>query len=529
MRSLERLPTPTDQPPPRRHVRRDLGERLRRSAGRDPALLASVAVATVVGLVVRILSWRHSGHIDSDEAIVGLMAQSLLRDHEWPAMYWGQHYGGTLQIGPVAAALAVLPDGPFSLRLASVVCTVVAPVLAYLVGRRLYGRNGALVAAVILWCPPQFYAWFSQREMLFYQPTLVIGLGVLLLALRFAERPRPQIAAVIGLLVGLGLWMSTNIAYFAIPAGLAMVVGGRRHLVRAAPLLLTGPLGALPLLAYNLRNDWVSLRVLGLYEGGSFSQHLEVYVTKGVPMLVGGASPRGFDLVWRQAGVVIAVLLVAALVGGAAVALARFRPGKIPPVDALGLLLTPLVFAINPLAGTTLIPRYTYLPLAFVALAAGRLATRPRTALVATAMVVVLAGATALHPFKAGQIRTPLAEVEAALDRRGIRHVYADYWIGYRLAFESGQRILVTPFNGSTRRVEWDAEVAAAPAPAYVFVCNGPGIDLVRQGAARQGMALTEERAGSYVILYPSGNLPQALVAERLVDGDPFTAQRCAA
>ena len=497
------------------------GAHRRRRLDRDRALLAAVAAAATVGLVVRVLAWRHSGDIDADEAVVGMMAQTLLRDQAWPVFYWGQHYGGTLQVGPVAAVLALLPDGPISLRLVSVVGTFVAPVLVYLIGRRLYGHLGALVAAVIMWCPAQFYAWFSQREMLFYQPTLLVGLLVLLLALQFAERPRLGMAALIGFLTGLGLWMSTNIAYFAIPAGLAMVVGGRRHLVRTLPAVATGLVGAFPLLAYNLRHDWVSVRILDGYRQGTFGEHLEVYVTKGMPLLVAGASPSGYDLVWQRAGLVIVVVVVASLVTGAALALARFRPGQAPPVDAVGLLLTPLVFAVNPLSGTILIPRYTYLPLAFVALAAGRLVASRRAALVALAAVVVLAGATALRPFVAGQVRSSTEPVERALERRDIRHIYADYWVAYRLTFESEQRIVATPFNGSSRKPDWDAAVAAAPAPPYVFICNSPDIDLVRRAMVTHGMTVSEERAGGYLILYPSGNLPQALVAPHLLDGDP--------
>ena len=49
-----------------------------------------------------------------------------------------------------------------------------------------------------------------------------------------------------------------------------------------------------------------------------------------------------------------------------------------------------------------------------------------------------------------------LDEVMRVLDREGIHAVHADYWIAYRLAFETDERIVGSPSAGSLRYPPYD-------------------------------------------------------------------------
>ena len=51
--------------------------------------------------------------------------------------------------------------------------------------------------------------------------------------------------------------------------------------------------------------------------------------------------------------------------------------------------------------------------------------------------------------------------------------MYADYWVTFPLAYHTGGAVVGSPFYAH-RRPLWDKRVAAAPAPAYVFMCNSP-------------------------------------------------------
>ena len=66
--------------------------------------------------------------------------------------------------------------------------------------------------------------WFSTRAMLFYQPTIIFGLGAIIAAEQLAEDEQsdrgPHVRwAVLGLLLGVGWWTSTQIVFFAVPGG----------------------------------------------------------------------------------------------------------------------------------------------------------------------------------------------------------------------------------------------------------------------------------------------------------------------
>jgi hypothetical protein len=484
----------------------------------------------LVGAVIRLLGWRHHSALDADEAITGTMAQALLSNREWPVFYWGQPYGGSLEVGFVAALLALLPDTVLTLRLLPMASSAAIPFVIYAIGRRLYGRSGALVAAIAIWSPVQALAWVQGREMHFYQPTLLLGSIVVLLSLRFYDRPGVLTAGAVGLLSGIGFWMSTNIFYFIVPAGAAMVAAGWRALPRVAVTIPAGLLGATPWLVFNLDNDFQSVRVPPEWSSGSFGDHLGVYLGKGVPMVLGAASPSGWDLVWRRWGILLAFVLAGALLVAALASLARWRPGTPPPVDALGLLVAPVLFSVNPVANTVLIPRYMLMPLAFFALVAGRLAISPKAATVALVAVLGLSGATLAQTFQPTVTRADLGPVQEALAARQVAHFYADYWVTYPLAYQTGSRVVGSAFH-TDRRPEWSEEVARAPAPAYVFMCNSPDIGLVESAAQARGLTVDRQLAGGYVVLFVSGPLTPGEVAPGHVlrDGTPEGQRHCAA
>ncbi|HEY5153788.1 MAG TPA: glycosyltransferase family 39 protein, partial [Acidimicrobiales bacterium] len=200
-----------------------------------------VGAALVAGVVLRVIvAFTALGRPDSDEVIAGLMARHL--DSGFPASFWGQHYGGTIELVPVWASLRVFGMSVPGLRVPTVALAVVNAVLVWRCARRLMPAGSAVVAGLLAWVWPAAVVWFGMREMLFYVPTLTLGLIAMLLALRLGRwgdpsevggqadagggdpfsQQWPQWAA-LGLVVGLGWWTSPNIIYFAVPVVLALV------------------------------------------------------------------------------------------------------------------------------------------------------------------------------------------------------------------------------------------------------------------------------------------------------------------
>ena len=111
---------------------------------RERRLLQLVlAAAIVAGLALRAWLLANSlGTLDADEAVWGLMARHVL-DGEVSTFYWGQPYGGTLEVFLTAPLFAVFGSSTLALKLVPAALFAVAAVLVWRVGRRTVGRDDA--------------------------------------------------------------------------------------------------------------------------------------------------------------------------------------------------------------------------------------------------------------------------------------------------------------------------------------------------------------------------------------------------
>ena len=186
---------------------------------RERRLLQLVlGTAIVAGVALRAWLLSNSlGTLDADEAVWGLMARHVL-DGELSTFYWGQPYGGTLEVFLTAPVFAVLGSSTLALKLVPMALFAVAAVLVWRVGRRTIGEPAASVAAVLFWIWPSYMVWKSMRAHGFYGSALVLSLLALLLVLRLRDQPSRWDAAALGLVLGLGWWQTPQFALVAAPA-----------------------------------------------------------------------------------------------------------------------------------------------------------------------------------------------------------------------------------------------------------------------------------------------------------------------
>ena len=193
-----------------------------------------VALAVLlVGLALRIWIVNGSlGTLNADETLTGTMARALLHGNP-STFYWGQNYGGTIELFPFAALIAVLPDSLAIVAL-PILESVVVGVLLFVIARRRLGTAAAACAVALASVLSASSVWFSTRAMLFYQPTMIAGLGAIIAAEQIAEdepseRGRAVRWAILGVLVGVGWWTSTQIVFFADPGARMDRLEARRH------------------------------------------------------------------------------------------------------------------------------------------------------------------------------------------------------------------------------------------------------------------------------------------------------------
>jgi hypothetical protein len=116
---------------------------------------------------------------------------------------------------------------------------------------------------------------------------------------------------------------------------------------------------------------------------------------------------------------------------------------------------------------------------------------RPRVAATALAVAVAWTAFYLVRLEDQGRFRylgqpADIGPLITLLEREGQDRAFADYWIAYRVDFESGERIIATS-TGFVRNQEYDELVKADPSPAYVYVEGSPQDDLARRRLEPRG------------------------------------------
>jgi hypothetical protein len=474
---------------------------------------AVVVAAVALGLGLRLWYLFHAP-VNSDEAIVGLMARGILHGH-FSAFYWGQPYGGG-EPYVVAPLFAIFGQGALVLALTPVLLSAVSALLVWRIVRRLVDTPElALLAGALAWLGPDAVLSNSTLEYGFRGVTLVCGLVALLMALRVLDGALTWTAAgILGLAAGVGWWSSPEVAYYAVPAGLIVVAAlvGRRAQVRQwLPRLLLGAaaaaLGALPWIWANVRSDLASLKSSS-FPGGALTQlntgfggRFDVFFRRALPIdLDLRRLGTGTPVIGGTGGTVLAVVLFGAVAAAIVVCLARRDRAS---AIGVALLAFPLLFAAQPGTWFWADGRYVVflsplLAMALVAsieplarLAGARRASHARRGIRAgmalAAGLVVLAGLlTAVAFGRDNGVRVgsfgatwsnpngPVDRSIAILEAHGVRAGYADYWVAYKVDLLARGAMIISPAPGDVdRSATIDAQVAHAPHQAWLFVPPG--------------------------------------------------------
>lgn len=465
------------------------------------------SVAVLLGLGIRAWFLFHRP-VNSDEAIVGLMAKQILDGH-FSAFYWGQTYGGG-EPYLVAALFGIFGTSVWALRAVSVLLSVVAAFLTWRIVRQVVVDPAlAVLAGAAVWVSPRIAVSASTLELGFRGLTTACGLGLLLVALKIQKGDdRLAVFAGLGLLAGVGWWSSPEVVYYGLPAGALVVVAivgdtrirrGRRWLIRLVAALVAAAVGALPWLYANVNSGLSSLRT-GAFQVPPGSPHytgrLKTFFEYSFPMLVnlrnrGNGAWLGGETVGLVVLCLFLVVLTAALV---LCALAGVRA----LILALGVVLFPFLVVLSPTSWFWQDGRYVVfvVPMLVIVLVVGcaeaaRRMARARggaqrgvslgrllaSGLFALVMVVSAfnfgAFVNSLDTVFSGWTNpdVPTARAIADLEASGIRYGYADYWVAYRADLLSDGRLQITTAGADDDRWEsLDARVKNSPKTAWLFV-----------------------------------------------------------
>jgi 4-amino-4-deoxy-L-arabinose transferase-like glycosyltransferase len=431
-------------------------------------LLIAASVAAGVVLRVWILRTPELGSLDSDEAVPGLMARHFLHG-EFSTFYWGQDYGGTPEVGLLAAAFLVFGSSVHVLRLVPIMLYGIAAVLLWRIGRRTIGEPAATIAGLFFWLWPAYFVWRSTREYGYYGALVVCGLALVLLALRLQDRPNRLDAAGLGVVLGLGWWSSLQIGLVALPA-LAWLVWRRPSVLRYTLITSAAAIAtALPWLIANFRSGWASLETPWWIPTGTYWSRLHLLLTHALPNTVGLRVPVTQQwLPSPKLGQAIFCLLLAALL-----AQVVFRRRSLEIVAAI-IVPLPFLYALSGYTWYGLEPRYLGLLAPLLALLAGALLSdlRLATAGLIAALALSVVGLDRLRDAggpRYGNAPTTVAPLIRTLDRHGVTRARADYWVAFRVTFLTRERIIVAA-TPSSRYRHYDEIVTQSARVARIFV-----------------------------------------------------------
>jgi hypothetical protein len=408
------------------------------------ALLVTAACGAAAGIALRV--WAvllPQGSLDADEAVVGLMTHKILHG-TLPVFFPGQGYGGTQEAFLAAPLVAAFGLHAWTIRLVVVLLWAGSAILVWRIGVRVLDERRAVLAAVLFWIWPAYFDWKSTRAHGFYGSELFLGLAVLLLILRVAERVTRRDLALLGLALGCALWSSPQVAIVALPA-LGWLVWRRREVARRSPVILTAAVvGGLPWLLGNLRHDWYSLHP-GSNEG-PWSAHLHNLVVSTLPEALGLRLAWSFEWLGTAA---LGYLIYAALVAGFVWLLVR-RPARLAPL-LLIVVLFPVFYFISPYTWLQSEPRYLTLVMPIFALLIAYAMTTPLRAagVLACALALGIAGLAELDRHHVVAFRTEGTAVPSNLDpvldmlsAHHIGYAFASYWVAWPITFESNLHIV---------------------------------------------------------------------------------------
>jgi hypothetical protein len=465
-----------------------------------------VALGLLLGLALRIYALGRAT-INSDEAVVGLMAHEILHGHFF-AFYWQQNYGGT-EAYAVAAVFALFGSSPFTLGLTPVLLCAATLVVLWRVGNRLFGSPVGAIAAMAFWVWPEPYVTYYDHGDGFRWIVLLCGLLVFLTVLRIGDGEGARRDwLVLGLSAGVGWWSSPEMAYFLAPAGVYLLVRvlRRQASVPLVPLALGVAalgIGSLPWWWHNLSQHFDSLsgpaQPSPPGRGGAYLWHLGIFFRDVAPMVLGlrirgaGSWLGPVHITQTLAYVAIVVLvgwLVYLAVRGRAWLLVMF------------VLAFPFMYAAQPFSWFWHDGRYAIFLAPAVALAVVSLVCEvgiwalkaPRLAPAAMAALVLVGGLgltldaarheepyqsvsalpalerTSLASWHSNPNNLPTALADAMV-RWHVHYAFSSYWLGYDVGFLSDERVTVSPAGpGYIRYRPYYDAIAASPRPAWIFV-----------------------------------------------------------
>lgn len=472
--------------------------------------------------------------IDSDEAIVGLMAKHIREFKAFPIFYYGQHYMGSLEALMVALVSVVTGLNNYALKTVPLLATLFFILIVYLITLEVFNKKAARISALLSAISPvAFIIWSTKARGGFIELIVIGGLALLVLirALKYRQVGFSSLF-LISFLLGLGWWVNNQIIYFMLPVFLVLL-GFCSWNVRPVKLLqyftwslFSFLLGSLPFWIYNFLNNWASFGIFTAAKEGETLDHLEGLYNESLPIILGARKFWSFtDNFSEASNIVLGIYIFIFLIYLASrftqiLKIFIFKYDENSPQEIFLLLMLTIVavFVSSSYGHLSEAPRYLlpfYLPL-FV-ISGGVIAFLwNKIRVTGIVLLLLVLGVNLLscyfpkrqlmgEPFvHAGQrVSHDQTELINWLKQNKYSWVRTNYWIGYRLAFETQEEIrflmFSSPMQVRIHEYESSGKKYAHSAPLVLVPEQARQIKLAFDF---EGYQYKETKLSNYVVIY---------------------------
>jgi hypothetical protein len=492
-------------------------------AAEEKALSASKALAWVLvalviaGVIIHLkILFSPAGTIDSDEAVMGLMAAHL-KNGEISTFYWGQSYGGSHEALMAGVLFWLFGPSSLLLKLVPISLHALAAVLAWQVGRQIVSETAARIGGALVWIWPPFLVLWSTKVGI-YMAAICIALLALFFLVKMTSRevwPIGQ-ACLFGFFAGNAFWANPQVLYMLIPASVFFVRKFLRNWKRLPLIVICAGLGAFPWILYNVRTNGGSFNIPP-QPGSTYLWNLKSLIQRMLPMLFGLRLPYTASWVPGALGIVIFIALILLI------PLAIWKRPKEIRLFLFILLIYPFIYAFSPYSWFRDEPRYLLMLLPSISLMAGYAIARlfsARPSLrgwLAPAILVMSAGVIALSIPVINQMNRPefqrpsydvpvpvsFRSLGDLLEREKVEYAFSDYWIAYRATFEFDEKTIVEPYY-TIRYKPYDEKIRSIDSPPWIFLADSALWPAFKTLADEQGIAIKSVRSGKWLLAFPN-------------------------
>lgn len=439
--------------------------------------------------------------LDSDQAIVGLMARHILQG-EFPIFFWGQPFAGTMEAHLAALLFYLFGPSRLTLALSPFLFSLGFLLLTYRLAREAFDQEVGLLALLLAAVPAPFLVSHSVTARSNYIENLLLGSLVLCLTLRVPREPGPRqrrALLLLGFFAGLAWYQSPQSVHYLAASGLFLLLRHPRLLLQRAffDAAAAFVVGSLPLWIYNLGSGGTFEAIQAQSGAEPLGSSLARYLGAKLPYVL-GVTTREEGLGW-SAGALILALYAGAL----GYLVRRWRlPGSQLLLLFLVITSAVVVTGYNRGGGTRyLLPLYSALPVVLAALlvALGRWNRWVCAVAVGALLGANIGGnlvrAEALDARKLGLYaweRARGGELVKFLEAEGLTRVYvSDFWDAYRLTFDAQERIVFAEpipsfYPSYTRMVDTAERYAYVVKGQYVVESFAENLRLIGAGHRRR-------------------------------------------